>query len=101
MGYPKLHLLYYGGRPLSLYVVTSGTTYEHWMWGWQKPETEQDSGGFNPMLEKPIFGLGYMNVNSQSSVPYRHVYEEDVDHQRIDELINQMKNQQQLEHDLF
>lgn len=53
------------------------------------------------MLEKPIFGLGYMNVNSQSSVPYRHVYEEDVDHQRIDELINQMKNQHHLEHDLF
>lgn len=88
-------------KPVSLYVVTSSSTYEHWLWGDTEPMTEETGVPFHPLLDTPKFGIAYQTIHSQNERPYRRVFEEDVDQKKLDKLIDQMKNQQQLEHNLF
>ena len=83
-----------------MYVITSPTTYEHWLWGDSEPFTEKDLP-FHPMMEEGVFGFAYMSVLSQDLEPTRRVFIDGADQEKVDLLIDQMKNRQRLEHDLF
>lgn len=96
MGYPKIHLLYMAGKPVSLYVVKSPSICERWQWGNQEP-----SIGWDPMVESPKFGIMYQTIHSQNERPYKRVFEEDVDQEKLDKLIDQIKNRTELKDEIF
>lgn len=103
MGYPKIHLLYEAGLPRRLFVVKSPKTYDYWEWGFQEPDTREIPTGANSRvsIETREFGIAYLTTFSQSDDPARRVFQEDVDQDKLEKLIDQMKNEKTLKDEIF